>query len=179
MRSRCMLFAALVMSALMCTPRMASQDAPSLGDLARQQRQQRQQAKTAGSKDSTQPKVFTNADLPMHSDSSAEESNDSAKPPMPIPTDGTSESSERIRSQVQEQESRIASLQNRIDEVNGSIHFASGNCARNCAAWNEHQEKKQREVERMRAELDEQKRNLEQMQNTARKQGFGSSVYDP
>ena len=31
----------------------------------------------------------------------------------------------------------------------------------------------------MKAQLEEQQKHLEEMQDTARKQGFGSSVYDP
>jgi predicted ribosome quality control (RQC) complex YloA/Tae2 family protein len=45
--------------------------------------------------------------------------------------------------------------------------------------WNERQREKQQRVERMQAQLQEQKRRLEEMQDSARKQGYGSSVYDP
>jgi hypothetical protein len=155
-----------------------AQDAVSLGDLARQQRQQRDQSKTAQNKSSKQPKVITNADLPEHSDSSAPAS-DSTKPSLPVPNDGSKPSSESVRSQIQSQKTEIASLQKQIDELNGSIRFAPGNCVRNCEQWNEHQQQKQQQVERMQAQLDEEKKNLEQMQELARKQGFGSSVYDP
>lgn len=172
MRSRSMLIAGVVV-ALTLPMFIRAQDAPSLGDLARQQRQQREQSKA------TQPKVFTNADLPQHSDPSAEEIGDSAKAPLPIPTDSAKQSSDHIRSEIQDEKNRIASLQMKIDEVNGSIRFASANCVRNCVAWNERQERKQQEMERMRAELSEHQSQLQQMQDAARKLGFGSKVYDP
>jgi hypothetical protein len=44
--------------------------------------------------------------------------------------------------------------------------------------WNERQKEKQDQVESMKAQLEEQKKQLENMQESARKQGFGSSVYE-
>ena len=38
---------------------------------------------------------------------------------------------------------------------------------------------KQRQAKGMQAQLEEQKRRLESMQDSARKQGYGSAVYDP
>ena len=70
-------------------------------------------------------------------------------------------------------------MQRQIDEINESIHFAPGNCVENCAQWNERQQEKQRQVEGMQAQLEEQRKRLEEMQESARKQGYGSSVYDP
>lgn len=156
-------------------------DSQSLGDLARQQRQQH--AKTAQTKDSKTPKVFTNSDLPAHSDdadhSDGSEPADTGKAPMPVPSSGPRQGSEHLRSEIQAQKSQIAELQRQIDEVNGSIRFAPGNCVRGCEKWNEHQQRKQQQVEQMQAQLEEQKRHLEETQESARKQGFGSSVYDP
>ncbi|MGC1370995.1 MAG: hypothetical protein WA824_02540 [Candidatus Sulfotelmatobacter sp.] len=158
-------------------------DSPSLGDLARQQRQQH--AKAAQTKDGKTPKVFTNADLPAHtdgdsdSDNPALEASDKGKAPLPVPSSGNNHGSERLRSDIQAQKSQIAELQRQIDEVNGSIRFAPGNCVRGCEKWNEHQQQKQQQVEQMQAQLEEQKKQLEEMQDSARKQGFGSSVYDP
>jgi chromosome segregation ATPase len=84
-----------------------------------------------------------------------------------------------MKSQIQAQKSRIAELQKQIDELDGSIRFAPGNCVRNCEQWNEHQQQKQQQVEQMRTQLEEQKKQLDEMQESARKQGFGSSVYEP
>jgi peptidoglycan hydrolase CwlO-like protein len=76
-------------------------------------------------------------------------------------------------------QSQIASLQRQIDDINESIHFAPGNCVENCAQWNERQQEKQRQVEGMQAQLEEQRKRLVEMQDSACKQGYGSSVYDP
>jgi hypothetical protein len=45
--------------------------------------------------------------------------------------------------------------------------------------WNERQREKQQRAERMQAQLEDQKKRLDDMQESARKQGYGSSVYDP
>ena len=41
------------------------------------------------------------------------------------------------------------------------------------------QQQKQQEVDTMKAQCEEQQKALEEMQEAARKEGFGSSVYDP
>ena len=97
----------------------------------------------------------------------------------PDPAFGGKMSSDAIRSQIQDQKSGISALQAQITELNGSIHFAGANCVANCALWNDSQQQKQRQVEDMRSELENAKQALEQMQDYARKMGFGSSVYDP
>jgi hypothetical protein len=159
-----------------------AQDAPSLGDLARQQRQQKQQAKTATGKDAKPAKVITNEELPAHKASAA--------PPTPVaslsepssPPDSASVSklpAEQWKSQILSQKNQIASLQGQMDQLNQSIQFAPANCVENCVAWNERQREKQQQVERMQAQLEEQKKHLDEMQESARQQGYGSSVYDP
>jgi uncharacterized coiled-coil protein SlyX len=45
--------------------------------------------------------------------------------------------------------------------------------------WNERQKQKQQEVERMRSQLETQKKRLQSMQESARQQGYGGTVYDP
>jgi len=155
-------------------------DSQSLGDLARQQR-----AKTAQTaKNGKTRKVFTNADLPAHSNDSDSDGpvpvpSDTGKAPLPVPSAGLKQGSEQLRSQIQAQKSEITELQRQIDEVNGSIRFAPGNCVRGCENWNEHQQQKQQQVQQMQVQLQEQKQRLDEMQESARKQGFGSSVYDP
>ena len=97
----------------------------------------------------------------------------------PDPAFGGKMSPDAIRSQIQDQKSGISALHAQITELNGSIHFAGANCVANCALWNDSQQQKQRQVEDMRSELENAKQALEQMQDYARKMGFGSSVYDP
>lgn len=169
------------------TPVLAQdQDSPSLGDVARQQRQKTVQSKATQAKDGKEPKVYTNADLPAHADGGAAYGDDSAAPAsdagktgMPVPSPAAGRGSEQMRSQILGQKNEIAELQKQIDDVNQSIRFAPDNCLRNCEQWNEHQREKQQQVQQLQAQLEQQKKQLEEMQESARKQGFGSSVYDP
>jgi chromosome segregation ATPase len=86
---------------------------------------------------------------------------------------------EERKSKIEAQKNSIASLQSQLDHLNSSIHFAGPNCVANCEQYNEQQLKKQDEAERMQKQLDEQKQKLEDMQESARKAGLGSSVYEP
>jgi hypothetical protein len=141
----------------------------SLGDVAREQRQ-KQQAK----KDQDAPKVITNEDIPEH----PLEAEASVREEEPASSVG-SKSADEWKSRIAAQRKSVENLQSQIDRVNSSIRFAPGNCVRNCAQYNEQQIKKQDDVQRMQAQLDEQKKTLEDMQEAARKQGFGNSVYEP
>jgi hypothetical protein len=156
------------------------QDASSLGDVARQSRQQKQQSKDAQNK--TAPakaaKVITNEEIPERPDLTAQTTSDDT-PPAAAHTGAAKIPAEQWKSQIQAQKNLVSSLQNQIDKLNDSIHFAPGNCVAGCVQWNERQQQKQQEVERMRAQLEQQKKRLEGMQESARQQGYGSSVYDP
>lgn len=155
---------------------VSAQDSPSLGDLARQQRQQKDQA----GKDAKAPKVITNADLPEHSaPAPSSAANGEGHASMPAAFNGPKQPAEHWQSQIMTAKSQINSLQRQVDEMSESIRFAPANCAANCVGWNERQREKQQRVERMQAQLEEEKRRLETLQDAARKQGYGSSVYDP
>ncbi len=163
-----------------------AQDSPPLGDVARQQRQ-KQQSKPDQTKNAKPSKVITNEEIPEHSGPTAastaggEDVSASASPNNgeKSPVEAVKFSAEHWKSQIQAQKNQLAYLQRQADALNESIHFAPGNCVENCVQWNERQKEKQQQVERMRAQLDEQKKQLEDMQESARKQGYGSSVYDP
>jgi hypothetical protein len=157
------------------------QDSPSLGDLARQQRQQREQSKAAPGKDAKASKVITNEEIPEHTGpaSAAAGSSPASQSSTPESSGGTKQQADHAKSQILAQKSQIATLQGQVDELNESVRFAPANCVENCVGWNERQREKQQRVERMQAQLEEEKRRLEDMQDSARKQGFGSSVYDP
>jgi hypothetical protein len=158
-----------------------AQDSPSLGDLARQQRQQKAQSKPAPTKDARTSKVITNEEIPEHAGSppAATSRGEGSRSPMPVPSKEAKQPAEHWRSQILAQKNQIASLQRQVDEINESIRFAPANCAENCVGWNKRQRQKQQRVERMQAQLQEEKRRLEDLQDAARKQGYGSSVYDP
>jgi hypothetical protein len=147
----------------------------SLGDVAREQRQK--QAKDAHAT----RKVLTNEDLPAATEpaSPTSISTDHHYTAPASPASNDTRAAERWKAMIEMQKNSIASLQSRIDQVNSSIHFASGACVANCAQWNEQQIKRQDDVQRMQQQLDQQKKQLENMQESARKAGLGSSVYEP
>ncbi len=180
-----------------------AQDSQSLGDVARQARAQKQQkeaqAKDAAPKTATgtdpqtsdsnsknalqlkTPRVITNEEVPEHqgptvgsSHQSIAAATDSGQNPANHEAEG-----EQWKSQIQSQKSNIAELQREITSLSNSVRYAGANCVANCAQWNEHQQQKQQQVETMKAQLEEQQHRLEEMQESARKQGFGSSIYDP
>lgn len=147
----------------------------SLGDVARQQRQK--QAKDGHAA----RKVVTNEEIPespesVASGSTSVEEHDGS--PVPAASNDT-HSGEQWKAKIQEQKSSIASLQSQIDRLNSSIHFVEANRYTNGVQYNQRQVQKQDEVQRMQKQLDEQKKKLEDMQESARKAGLGSSVYDP
>jgi predicted RNase H-like nuclease (RuvC/YqgF family) len=147
----------------------------SLGDVARQQRQK--QAKDWH----TAHKVVTNEEIPESPESvssgstSIEEHDGTAVPPASNDT----HSGEQWKAKIQEQKSSVASLQSQIDRLNSSIHFVEANRYSNGVQYNQRQVQKQDEVQRMQKQLDEQKKKLEDMQDSARKAGLGSAVYEP
>jgi hypothetical protein len=82
-------------------------------------------------------------------------------------------------SRILAQKNAIATLKNNIDDLGASIQYAPGNCVEGCVEWNQRQQEKQQQVDGMKSQLEEMQKLLEQMQEEARKQGYGSSVYDP
>jgi hypothetical protein len=152
-----------------------AQDSPSLGDVARQQRQQ----KEITDKNGKPVKVITNEQIPEHPVAALRQTR-AEEPAGPHYDDNADKASaEHWKSQILSQKNQVANLQREIDGLNESIRFAPANCVENCVGWNERQREKQLRVDRMQAQLDEQKKRLDEMQDSARRQGFGSSVYDP
>jgi hypothetical protein len=181
----------------------AAQDPPppaptlSLGEIARQVKLKRQQreaqlkAKEAATHDAQASEatpappaktahLVTNDDAPERATVTSVSAH-----PASAPTDSQADTGdhqakgENWKSQILAQKNAVAQLQQEMKSLGDSIHFAGGNCIANCSQWNEHQQQKQQEVDTMKAQLEEQQKALEEMQETARKEGFGSSVYDP
>jgi hypothetical protein len=150
----------------------------SLGDVARQQREQEQAKKEQAKKDQPAPKVITNEDLPEHS---IEDSDSETVPPSrePVPHHTSSKSPGQWRAQIAAQKQSIATLQSQMERLNSSIRFARNGSAYYAAQYNEHQINKQEQVQRMQEQLDQQRKRLDDMQEAARKDGFGNAVYDP
>lgn len=148
--------------------------AQSLGDVAREQRQKQQEKKAQ-----TAPKVITNEDLPEPSGATDDTSGNQPNPENNANEPKGSKSAEQWKSEIEAQKKSIANLQEQMDKLNSSIHFVEANRYRNGVAHNERQIQKQDEVQRMQSDLDQQKKKLEDMQEGARKAGFGNSVYEP
>ena len=183
------------------------QDSQSLGDVARQSRLQKQQkdaqakdapaqnsnkdasSKAASGPDATAkdapspkaPHVITNDEIPEHvgPTGTARGPQTYSAPDAPANSGNRDARAEQWKSQIQNQKAAIASLQGEIASLNESVHYAGGNCVANCVQWNERQKEKQDRVAAMQQQLEEQQKRLEDLQESARKQGFGSSVYDP
>lgn len=135
------------------------QESPSLGDVARQARRRRQQNKSAQGKDtpaSKTSKVITDDELPQHSGPATRgptsEDQDHGATDSPPASGEAKMSADHWKSQIQAQKNLLRSLEQEIDKLNDSIHFAPGNCVTNCVEWNQRQ--KQRGVDRLRAQLD-------------------------
>ncbi|MGA1987631.1 MAG: hypothetical protein ABSG72_15300 [Candidatus Sulfotelmatobacter sp.] len=143
------------------------------------------QAKDAQAKDAPPLKphhVITNEELPSHPGrtwTTASAPQTSGEPEAQTGPSNASANAEQWKSQIQAQKSTIASLESQIASLNDSIHYVGGNCVSNCVQWNEHQKEKQDQVETMKGQLEQEQKRLEDLQESARKQGFGSSVYEP
>lgn len=150
--------------------------AQSLGDVARQQRQ-KQQAKDPNAAH----KVVTNEEIPESPDASASSSDDiEVRPESSAPASTTGKkSAEQWKTEIQARKARIAALQNQVDKLNDSDHFVEANRYSNGVQYNQYQLKKQQEAQRMQKQLEGEKKQLEDAQESARKAGFGTAVFDP
>jgi hypothetical protein len=197
-------FGFLAASVVVSASVACAQDSQSLGDAARQARLQKQQkeaqvkdapakdaqskdvqASSASSKDAQPPKpptkvVITNDDLPQHVGSTLTSPRTPTQAPTYVPPSYAPPpgAAEQWKSAIQTQKNAIVSMQGEIANLSDSIHFA-GNCVADCVQWNERQKEKQDQLERMKTQLEQQQQRLEVLQDAARKQGFGSSIYDP
>jgi hypothetical protein len=82
-----------------------------------------------------------------------------------------------LRSRIQEQESRIAELQSRIDRASAMMHPNS--TAQYEGPSNRAQAMQAQRIETMRDMLEQQKQRLAAMQEAARREGAHTNVYDP
>lgn len=142
------------------------------------------QDKDAAAKDA-QPKsakkVITNDEIPEHigpTSTAAGSKTQNVNYPQPSYGEGKAPA-EYWKNQIEAQKSAILNLQDAIKNVSDSIQYAGANCVSGCVQWNERQQQKQQQVEVMKSQLEEAQKRLEDMQEMARKQGYGSSVYEP
>ena len=155
-----------------------SSDTPTLGDVARKQREKQEKNKASTAKPK---KVVTDEDMPAHGANEDVPPSDGPHEEMSVERSATDvlQSGDQFKSAIARQKGIVADLKARIDKVNGSIHFVEANAYRNGVEYNKLQAQKQQEAGRLQGQLDEQKRDLEQMQEKARKAGYGSAVWDP
>jgi hypothetical protein len=158
-----------------------SQDAQSLGDVARQARQQSQKKDAPDGQAPKTTKVFSNDELPASGGDSAESTSGAPRRPSSnsTPVSAAKPSAEQWRSRILAVKSAINATQSEIDKVSASIHYASPTCTQNCVTRNERALEKMLRVDQMRTQLEDQKKRLLEMQEVARRQGYGNAVYDP
>jgi len=177
----------------------AAQPAPSLGEIARQlklKKQQNQAQQTPSTEAANQdaqasestprppaikPHLVTNDDVPESASVTGVSTQEAASGrPGSQPTTGDNQAkAKNWKSRIQAQKTTIATLEQNLKALGDSNRYAEANCRANCGLRNERQQQKQRQVESIKARLDEAQKVLDEMQESARKQGFGSSVYDP
>lgn len=152
--------------------------AQSLGDVARQQK-----SNPAQSKPDAPKKVITEDDLPTQGTISTG-SNDSNKTDTSKEEKQANSAAEKLESAdhfkraIAAQKHNVDQFQKALDHLNASIHFVDANEYWDGVQHNERQIQKQKEAERMQKQLDEEKSKLQDMQEEARKAGFGSAVYE-
>lgn len=190
---------------LLCALAQA-QDSPPLGDVARHARQQKQKD-AAAAKDTPAPdaavkqtptgaasgtsakpaaapkgpkKIITNDEIPSHlAPAQARPTGVETQPQEEDYSGAGKPSADYWRSRIQSIKQNIAAMEDQIKSLSDSVQYAGGNCVANCAQWNERQKQKQDQVDVMKSQVEQQRKQLEDMQEMCRKQGYGSSVYDP
>ena len=182
----------LAAATLVCTARPHAQDPQSLGDAARQARLQKQQRETkakdvptpSSTAQPTQPpkKVVTNDDIPEHVGSTLT-SPSRTRSPLPDYTPPSyggprKATAEQWKTTIQAQKNALVSLQRQIDRLTDSLQHPE-TCIADCAQRNERQSEKAAQLESMKAQREQRQKMLEELQEAARKQGFGSAIYDP
>lgn len=149
--------------------------AQSLGEIARQQQQKKQSA------NNVPRKVLTNDDMAVPSSTSAgSKPNAPDKGMSPSPNkDSTAWSAEKFRSEIQKQKDAIAETQKAIDKIEPTINHVQNNrnIYTNAPEYNAYQDEKQQMVNQLKGRLAEQQSELTDLQDKARKAGYGNSVY--
>ena len=147
----------------------------SLGDVAREQRQKQAQ------KPAAPHKVVTDDDMPSHpaeaDDSAAKTSSPSSA--VEHPPINSSSNGAQLKAAFSAQKQKIRNFEQQLNDLRASVHYVEANQYSNGVQYNQAQLRKQQEAGRAQKQLDEAKKNLQAMQDAARKAGFGSSVYDP
>jgi hypothetical protein len=156
----------------------------SLGDVARENRE-KQNAEDAASP-APKPKVITNADLPKDPDAGAPDPH--ARPSGKADphsdqrhsvqqTGAQQHAADQWKRQILAEKNRLISLQERMDQLNASIH--SVGTAQTDGLNSRDQARQLDRLVQVQQQFNEEKRKIEQMQDDARRAGMHSAVYDP
>jgi len=186
---------ALAVALWLCAGPAPAQDAQSLGDVARQaRRQKQQQATTRPDISSTDPQntvpnandpqspnpshVITNDEIPEHTPRVSSNTQKRLSGSTTAASKEVKRPPEYWKAQAQQLKNSMASLQRRIDVLNGSLHAVLTN-SDDQPVWNLREKEKERQLAELQAQMSDLQRRLEDTQEAARRQGYGSSVYDP
>lgn len=161
----------------------------SLGDVARENREK----KSAEDNSTASPKVITNKDLPKDADANQEPAEENSKTDAEASAT-TAEQRAAHRSaqqrlaeqraanqwkrQILAQKNRVAALQARIDQFNAETSSTYGSVQYE-PPYGRSQNSQIQRVSQMQQKLDEQKARLADMQESARRAGMHTTVYDP
>lgn len=170
----------------------------SLGDVARENRQ-----KKPDNSSSVPPKVITNKDLPKDPDANQEP--DEAQTTATAPDDRSADDHQLARRRSEErqgvrrslqrraaeqrtadqwkrgiamQKIRLASLQDRIEQLNAKIRAEYGTVQYE-APYTRPQARERERLAELQQQFDEQTFRLVEMQESARRAGMHTIVYDP
>jgi len=158
----------------------------SLADVARANRE-----KKAADASTASPKVITNADLPKNPEGyTGPPSDDEKRSNRPSGNTAREEAQQKAlerasgvwRQQIVAQTNKIAMLQTRIDRFRAQIHVVDPNANYDDAAgtsYNGAQATQIRILKDMEEELRQQQQRLQDMQDSARRAGMHTAVYDP
>ncbi len=180
-----------------CALTASAQDAPPLGDVVRQSRVEKQQpaqsnsapaSASNSSSDGTtsqagsQPKtshVITNDDLPEHHAAPASAPVAQTHGNLrPLVVYEIKRPAQYWKTQALQLKNSIAQVQRHIDTLNDSLHAVLTNSTDE-PVWNYREKERQRQITDLQSQLNDLHRRLEDTQEAARRQGYGSSVYDP
>jgi hypothetical protein len=151
--------------------------AQSLGDVARQNQQKMQ--------NQTSPTVLTNDDLPKSglADEDAEPQSSTGHAGRPHATtkatSGKDAAALSFRARILNQKSSIAALRARIDNVQASTRFARDPYSYYAAQTNERAQAKVQEAKDLKHQLEIDEKKLEDLQEEARRAGYGNAIYEP
>lgn len=171
----CTLLKAAVLAILLAT----AAHAQSLGEVARQQKTQKSNLQAAP----TPKKVYTDEDFgksePADKSTSTADAKHSSSPADEKEKKPGAMSADQWKAKIQKKKDLIAAIQERIDKLESSVNYVQNNrnIYTNAPEYNEHQHQKELAAQRLKAELEQQKSELSDLQEQAREQGFGNAVY--